>query len=104
MQAIARRAKDLRKINSKQYEHIFKLINYHGYRKQEPLCGVTKEKPIMLKYVLNYYFRELGYSKEQLCEFLNINKKDYNKMYGLLLGDYIEDKSKKKTHLTIVKD
>lgn len=42
--------------------------------------------------------------KSNCGEFLNINKKDYNKMYGLLLGDYIEDKSKKKTHLTIVKD
>ena len=64
----------------------------------------NKRKTDNVKYILNYYFNELGYSKEQLCEFLNINKKDYNKMYGILLGDYIEDKNKKKSHLNIVKD
>ena len=105
MQAIARRACDLRKITKSQYESICKQINYNGYRKKEPLCGLTKEKPKMLKYVIKYYLNELGYTKEQLCTFLDINKRDYNKMYGIILGDYIQDNGDNtKPHLTIVKD
>lgn len=105
MQAITRRAKDLRKITKEQYESFYKQINYNGYRKKEPPCGLYKEKPQMLKYLVNYYLNELCYSKEQLCAFLDINKRDYNKMYGILLGNYIQDNDNSiRPHLSIVKN
>ncbi len=103
MQAIAYRAKSLNKINEEQYESIWKLINYHGYRKNEPAANIPNEKPVMLKYLINYYLKDLNYSKEQLCHYLDIGAIDYNKMYGILLGDYIEDNKSKTTNLRLIK-
>ena len=91
MQSIAYRAHNIKKINDSQYLSICKLINYNGYRKNEPNANIPKEKPNMLKYLVKYYLNDLGYTKKQLCEYLCIESIDYNKMYGLLLGDYYSE-------------
>lgn len=95
MQSIAYRAHTMRKISDKQYESIWKLINSYGYRKNEPNADIPIEKPVMLKYLIKFYLSELNYTKKQLCEYLCINPIDYNKMYGILLGEYYSQNDNK---------
>lgn len=99
MSALTMRAKKLNKISEEKSNIIFKQLSYYGYRKEEPLCNIPKEKPMVIKYLINHYLEELNYSKEKLCFFLRISSKEYNIRYGKILGNYYTEPQNKPLRL-----
>ena len=58
-------------------------MNYYGYKQHEPVqLDVPPEQPSLLNKIINYYFRDLGYSVVELCKLLTIDEEDFYQWYS----------------------
>lgn len=81
MQAIAVRAERLGYISSYQLRKFFIELGQRGWRKREP-NEPDKEKPTLLRTMIDFHLQKLGYSKEDLAELLGLHGPELEEMYG----------------------
>lgn len=81
MQAIAVRAEELDLITPYQYKMFFIEMGKLGYRKREPY-EPPKEKPRLLRIMIKYHTDQLGYTKQDLSDLLQIYPEEIDSMYG----------------------
>lgn len=67
MQALIRRAFDLKKITERQYRSFNSQMSQLGYKKDEP-CPIPPESPSVLNDLIEVFRKELGYSLPQLSK------------------------------------
>lgn len=70
MAALVRRAKDLDIIDHSRYTSLNVQLSRSGYKKKEPDFDVMPEKPTIVKQLINVHLNDLGYTIEELAEFL----------------------------------
>lgn len=80
MQSILYKAKDLGLITPNQSHYLWKQMGYLGYRKKEPIT-ISHDKPTLLTEIIQTYIDDLGYSKEELADLLQLNIEDLNVIY-----------------------
>jgi Zn-dependent peptidase ImmA (M78 family)/plasmid maintenance system antidote protein VapI len=76
MAAIAKKAKNNNNIDPEQYKYICMQISKAGYRLKEPV-ELPKENPKLLDEIINIYFKELGYSIDDLSRLLFLNSEEF---------------------------
>lgn len=81
MAAIAVRADKLKLITPYQSKMFWIEMGKLGYRKREPHEPPPENGTLLLRMV-RFHTDKLGYSTNDMCKLLNINKKDYTHMYG----------------------
>jgi Zn-dependent peptidase ImmA (M78 family)/transcriptional regulator with XRE-family HTH domain len=81
MQAIAYRANLLRLITPYQYKMFFMEMSRLGYRKREP-NEPAKEIPRLLRQMVEYHRKHLGYSISDLSNLLCLLPAELSAMYG----------------------
>jgi Zn-dependent peptidase ImmA (M78 family)/DNA-binding XRE family transcriptional regulator len=82
MSALIVRADRLNQITPSRNKSLQVQISRAGWRKKEPLYGIPKEKPCLLKKLIDIHFKDLGYSKKDLCKYFAINEDLYNYLYS----------------------
>ncbi len=78
--ALTKRAADLKVISEAQYRRYFTQLGAMGYRRREPV-EIASEQPHVLPQIIQTYRKELGYTQEELCQILAVNKRDFERMY-----------------------
>lgn len=73
MAAIVRRARDLNVIEDSRYTSLNVQLSRAGYKKKEPDFDVFPDKPSIIKQLINIHLNDLGYSIEELAEYLSIS-------------------------------
>jgi Zn-dependent peptidase ImmA (M78 family)/transcriptional regulator with XRE-family HTH domain len=82
MGAILVRGKVLNLITENQYRYVWQQMAMLGYKTKEPAeLTVAKEKATLIKEILEMHIHELGYSKEEISEMLNISFSDLQELY-----------------------
>lgn len=80
--ALITKAKDLGVINGNQYKYLFMQMSKLGYRKREPAhFDIPKEKPTLLKEIIELHMKDLGYSFTELSKILCISEKELEELY-----------------------
>ena len=77
------RASDLNAIDSKRYASLNVRLSQEGYKKNEPLCGLERERPSLFKDLLTYFVTNLQYSEKDILSVLNLFREDYIKYFDL---------------------
>ncbi len=80
IQAIIRRAKDLRAITPARYKSMCVRFSQLGYRKNEP-NPISPETPKTLRWILDSYMHDRGYSVRELSEAALANEEDFRRDY-----------------------
>lgn len=80
MGAIAVRASRLNLITPYQSKMFWIEMNQLGYRKREP-NEPPKEKPRLLRQMLSFHMKKLGYSVTQMAELLLLSVAEFQEMY-----------------------
>ena len=83
MAALIYRAFDLKAIDSKKYASLNVRLSQEGYKKNEPICGIDKERPSLFKDLLSYFVTNLQYSEKDILSVLNLFRDDYIKYFDL---------------------
>src|SRR5665213_997827 len=85
MQAIIRRALDLKKIKESRYERLCIEVGAAGYRKNEPM-EIEAEQPTLLRSLVNLHLEQHGYGLADLSRMAVANTKDFRERYA---PDYV---------------
>lgn len=80
MQSLIVRAFRTELISKHQYQYLFKQMNALNYRKKEPI-EIPKEKPTLFHEILSTHITDLGYSKEELAELLQMMPRKLDEWY-----------------------
>lgn len=82
MQALLMRASDLNLVTKRQAQFTWMKMGKLGYRTQEPLTlNIPKERPTLLRELIDVHKTELGFSKEEICRRLYIFEDEFEKVY-----------------------
>jgi Zn-dependent peptidase ImmA (M78 family) len=81
MAAIAVRADRLQLITSYQKKNFWIEMGRLGYRKREP-NEPPKEVPRLLKRMVDFHRKTLGYSRQEMAKLLNMVLDEFDTMYG----------------------
>lgn len=82
MAALLYRSRDLRKITMRQYQYLWMQMGKAGYRtKEPPEYNIPKEKPTLLKEIVDTYRHKLGYSPKELSLLLGLHEQEIMAMY-----------------------
>ncbi len=88
MGALLYRGKSLNMLTDSQYRYIWQQMAMLGYKKNEPAeIAVAKEKPTLLKEIIEMHLNDLKYTKQELSEMLHIN---YNDMQDYFYSDNLK--------------
>jgi Zn-dependent peptidase ImmA (M78 family)/transcriptional regulator with XRE-family HTH domain len=99
MAAIAMRADRLRYVTPHQSKMFWMEMGKLGYRKREP-NEPRKEEGTLIRRMIQYHTKKLGYSLEDMCNLLNVGKNDYRQMYGEEIPQFADTVTR---HLRLVK-
>ena len=80
MAAILMRAKNIHTITENQYQYLWKQMAINGYKMEEPIF-FAKEKPKLLKEMIDLHIKKLNYSDEELAKGLNLYVNEFRKLY-----------------------
>ncbi|MDB5364223.1 MAG: hypothetical protein JWM77_150, partial [Rhodospirillales bacterium] len=80
MAALAVRANRLNLITPYQYKMFWMEMGKLGYRKREP-NEPAKEPPKLLRQMIGFHMKHLGYSIAELAKLLHILPGEFNEMY-----------------------
>jgi len=80
MQALIRRAKDVGAIGEAKYKSLCVRISQLGYRKNEP-NPIKAETPKMLRWVIDLYLRDRGYSIKELSAAMLCLEEEFRRDY-----------------------
>ena len=84
MAALIYRAKTLNTITNEKATSLYKEMNFHGYRKQEPdEFNIENEQGSLLSQLLQMHLDDLGYSFDELAEAFRTFPNEVAEMYGL---------------------
>ena len=84
-------------ISRNQYTYLWKQFSMNGWRRREPTETEFKhESPNLLKSILQLHTAEFGYSVEELCKLLYLEKHDLYHLYR----DYVSISGR--DHLRVV--
>lgn len=83
MAALIRRAYDLAIIDKRKYTSLNVRLSQEGFKKNEPTCGLVKEKPSLFKDLLTFFSTNLNYSEKDILSVLNLFSKDYIEYFDL---------------------
>jgi len=87
MAALAVRANRLRLITPYQSKMFWIEMSKLGYRKREP-NEPPKEIPHLLRHMVSFHLKKLGYSAKELASLLHLTEPDFNEMYrSEILGE-----------------
>jgi Zn-dependent peptidase ImmA (M78 family)/DNA-binding XRE family transcriptional regulator len=81
IQAIVRRAFDLKKITAKRYQGLFKQISAAGYRKQEPM-PLAQEEPTLLRSLVELHLEQHGYEFCDLSAMALTNVQEFREQFA----------------------
>lgn len=82
MAALLYRACDLEKITARQYQYFWTQMGKAGYRTKEPPdYDIPKEKPTLLKEIIETYQHIFGYSPKELSLLLGLNEQEIISLY-----------------------
>ncbi|WP_170113071.1 ImmA/IrrE family metallo-endopeptidase [Ahniella affigens] len=98
MASMAVRASRLNLITPYQSKTFWMEMGKLGYRMREP-HEPSPEHGSLLRRMVKYHTDKLGYSTDDMCKLLNLNKKDYVLMYG----DAVVGSQKQGPRLQLVK-
>lgn len=80
MQALIRRAYNLRRITESQYRRLFTQIGKQGYRKCEP-SPISPEEPETYQRLIDIHLKEFNYSIMDLSKLLDLYQREFEKEY-----------------------
>jgi Zn-dependent peptidase ImmA (M78 family)/DNA-binding XRE family transcriptional regulator len=84
MSALVYISRENKLITENQAKYLFAQMSSLGYRKSEPAeLGVEKERPLMIKSIIDLYKTTLGYSLEELASLLHLSFKDFESEFNL---------------------
>lgn len=81
MRAILRKAKDLERLSVDSYRNFQINFSKKGYNKREPII-LPIENPSIVTDMVNIHKEDLGYSDDDIMEFLSICSIDYSKWFA----------------------
>lgn len=82
MAALLHRAFDLKKITSRQYQYFWMQMGKAGYRtKEPPEYDIPKERPALLKEIIDTYRYKLGYTSRELSLLLGLHEDEAASIY-----------------------
>lgn len=85
MSALLVRATELRCMSPEQAQYLWRVISARGYRKREPAeLDLTPEPPTLLREMIEYYRRDLGYSIEDLATALMMDPAELMGTYSVV--------------------
>ena len=79
MAAALYRAKSVGFINEKTYRRLCINLSSLGFRKKEPLCGLTSERPSLLTRIVEECGNNLGNTSVQ--DYLNLEEQVFRQRY-----------------------
>jgi Zn-dependent peptidase ImmA (M78 family) len=83
MQALLKRAEDLRLISERTARHWWMIMNKAGYREVEPYENdIPKEAPSLLRELLDMHLQDLGYTTAQLANDLAVQEDEFIAYYN----------------------
>lgn len=97
MQSLIVRAYRLKMITEYQYKTLFIKMSSMGIRKKEPI-KIQREYPTLIKELIDVYFNELDYSKNELCKILCLYNNDFDNFYN-----FDKEKLKLNENLRLIK-
>ncbi len=80
MAAILMRAKKLHTITDNQYQYLWKQMAANGYKLEEPVF-FQKEKPFLLKNMIDIHLKELNYSEDELANIFHLHLHEFKRIY-----------------------
>lgn len=81
MNALLKRATDLKTLTYSQSRYLWMQMASKGYRKQEPVL-IPVEKSTLIKELIDLHFKELEYTKQEICKLLCLYEDDFDKYYN----------------------
>lgn len=88
MQALLMRVSALGLIEPNQSRYLWQKISAHGWRLREPPeLDFPREVPGVLPSIIKSHLNDLGYSGDELANFLRIHKSEFDKVYGVSMPD-----------------
>lgn len=80
--ALLRRAKDLGFVDAKRYTSLNVMMSQRGYRRVEPHEEYIKlGEPTFERELIEFHLHDLGYSEDQLRDFLDMNPMEFRNTY-----------------------
>jgi Zn-dependent peptidase ImmA (M78 family)/DNA-binding XRE family transcriptional regulator len=84
MQAILKRAEDLRVISPRTARHLWTLMGKAGYRAQEPYDDqIPREQPSALRDLLSVHLEDFKVPVDRLSDELDLFQEEFAQVYGL---------------------
>lgn len=82
MAALLMRAMDLGKVTKKMYQYYWTIMGKNGWRRREPPeLDLSPEEPRLLRDLVKYHLKELGYSMEELASALCDKESEFQSRY-----------------------
>jgi Zn-dependent peptidase ImmA (M78 family) len=82
MQALVERAYHLGTITPSQRKYLYMQFSRFGYRLREPIeTDIPRERPTMLKELVDTHIKELGYSVYELSDLMMMNEPEVRELY-----------------------
>jgi len=82
MAALLHKAFDLKKITSRQYQYFWMQMGKAGYRtKEPPEFDIPKERPSLLREIVDTYRRKLEYTPKELSLLLGLHEQEVMSIY-----------------------
>ena len=102
MQSLAKRSERLDLITPHQSKMFWIQMGKLGYRKREP-HEPPKERPRLLREMIRFHLRDLGYSVEDLARLLYIYPTELQELYSRDRFESDPDNRSRRAHLRVVK-
>lgn len=83
MSALVRRAYDTDAIKHSRYQSLNVQLSKMGWKRKEPLCGLSPEMPLLYSQLLSIHRTQLGYSDEELAELLCTTDTEFSELQRL---------------------
>lgn len=80
MQALIRRARDVRRISDSQKEHLHRLIGVKGYRRREPV-DVGVDNIEIIDEMVRVHLEDLGFSVRDLAKTLWLKEEEFRQVF-----------------------
>ncbi len=82
MGALLFRGKELNLITDNQYRYVWQQMAMLGYKTNEPAeLKIPREKPTLLKEIMEMHITNLGYTRNEIANMLNIGLTDLQEYY-----------------------
>jgi Zn-dependent peptidase ImmA (M78 family) len=82
MASLLYKAKQIGVMADNQYRYLFMQMSKYGYRKREPeYLDIPKEKPTLLKEIIEVHMKDLGYTIKDMSEMLCIYAEELENLY-----------------------